>query len=77
MCSDLESVPEASQAFHEDILSIADSPWGRVCRWHLLSPSLWLNVTPEGRDLESAGYLFFSWKKSDCEEGKTRPECAG
>lgn len=63
--------------FYMDTHSVGDSPYSMVWRWHLLSPSPWLNLTSEGRHLELEGVPIFSWNKSDCEGGKKRPTCAG
>lgn len=62
---------------YKDTRSVGDSPYSMVWKWHLLSPSPWLNLTSEGRIWKSVGVPIFFWGKSDCEGGKKKPRCSG
>lgn len=76
LSSELECLPEESQAFDKDIHPLGDSPCD-IRRWSLLSPFPRLNLMPEDRNFRSMGYPLFLWKKYDCEVGKKRPGSDG
>lgn len=54
-----------SQAFDKDIQPVGDTPCVMTWRRPQLSPSWWLNLMPEGRNLGTRGIYFFlevMWK---------------
>lgn len=61
-----------------DTHSAGDSSYSMVWRWHLLSPSPWLNLTSEGRHLESVGGIhFFSGINLIVKEERKGPSVLG
>lgn len=63
--------------FYMDTHFVDDSPYSMVWRWHLLSASPWLNLTSEGRHLESRGYPFFPGINLIVKEERKGPRVLG